>query len=386
MMKGNYLLITPFFPDANSFVGSYVYDQVKAIQEEGTYQPIVVRLRSLYEPKMDDYEFEGISCLVFRFIDLPSFSFPGLFHGLNAWRFKRFLKRKGVDVSTIQATHTHVTYPAAYIGDSLQQVYNIPNMVQHHGLDVMQLDLGKYLGGWLKKMQHRILKLRGANILNRAALNIGVSQAVLNQFEQQGVTLQSKKTVLYNGVDRQKFYPIDTPANDRFTIGCIANFWELKDQITLIKAVEQLLKSGEKAIEVQFIGTGPTLEYCQKYIAKNKLEAYFTFLQPIPHNELNAFYNAIDLFVLPSYYEALGCVYLEAYAAGTPFIAVFEQGVEELVPEHLKEHYLIQKGKASDLAQQIVNIQKQKAPPLVLDKNIDIGILVREFLKQVKVL
>ena len=40
-----------------------------------------------------------------------------------------------------------------------------------------------------------------------------------------------------------------------FTIGCVANFWKLKDQITLIKAVEILLLNGLK-IEVKFVGTG----------------------------------------------------------------------------------------------------------------------------------
>lgn len=384
-MKGNYLVITPFFPDAKSFVGSYVYDQVKAIQKEGTYQPIVIRLRSLYEPKMADYEFEEISCLVFRFIDLPSFSFPGIFHRINAWRFKQFLKRKGVEASKMVISHAHVTYPASYLANSLRLTYGLPSILQHHGLDVLQLHLGKHLGGYLKKLQHRLLKSRAEKILNAAILNIGVSQAVLNQFEKQGVSLKTKKVVLYNGVDKQKFYPLNLESNSRFIIGCIANFWKLKDHITLIKAVEQLVKSGEKEIEVQLIGRGPTLKFCQEYVKKNKLQAYFTFLDPIAHSKLNTFYNRIDLFVLPSYYEALGCVYLEAYSAGTPFIGVYGQGIEELIPKKLKPHYLIEKGMVSNLAQQITNIKQQKVPSLVLDKNIDIGILVQKFLKNVKV-
>ena len=40
--------------------------------------------------------------------------------------------------------------------------------------------------------------------------------------------------------------------------------------------------------------------------------------------------------MLPSYYEALGCVYLESWAADTPFIGIENQGIAEIIPDKTK--------------------------------------------------
>ena len=50
---------------------------------------------------------------------------------------------------------------------------------------------------------------------------------------------------------------------------------------------------------------------------------------------MNIFYNEIELFVLPSYYEALGCVYLESWATNTPFIGIENQGINEIAPDKM---------------------------------------------------
>ncbi len=69
----------------------------------------------------------------------------------------------------------------------------------------------------------------------------------------------------------------------------------------------------------------------------------FFFEKELPHAELNKFYNEIDLFVLPSYYEALGCVYLESWATETPFIAIENQGISELLSTRNKKIFLTEK-------------------------------------------
>jgi teichuronic acid biosynthesis glycosyltransferase TuaC len=50
--------------------------------------------------------------------------------------------------------------------------------------------------------------------------------------------------------------------------------------------------------------------------------------------------RACSVFVLPSRYEGLGCVYLEAMACGKPVVACRGQGIEELI-EHGKNGWLI---------------------------------------------
>ena len=69
--------------------------------------------------------------------------------------------------------------------------------------------------------------------------------------------------------------------------------------------------------------------------------------------DLRDIYNSVDLFVLPSYYEALGCVYLESWATNTPFIAVKGQGIEEVMNDEMKELSLVEVEDVLDLSSKI---------------------------------
>jgi hypothetical protein len=54
------------------------------------------------------------------------------------------------------------------------------------------------------------------------------------------------------------------------------------------------------------------------------------------------------LFALPSWYEGLGCVYLEAMSAERPAIACRGQGIEEVI-RHQENGWLIEPKNLSDL-------------------------------------
>ena len=102
----------------------------------------------------------------------------------------------------------------------------------------------------------------------------------------------------------------------------------------------------------------------------------------MPHEHLNLFYNEIDLFVLPSYYEALGCVYMEAWATNTPFIAIKGQGVSELLQSEDKIYSLANAKEVSSLVECILKNMNSKRH-FVFDKNYKIDNLVNKFINDV---
>ena len=143
----------------------------------------------------------------------------------------------------------------------------------------------------------------------------------------------------------------------------------------------ELLKEGLK-IKLKFIGSGPTLIDCKKLIPQD-LEAYFEFMDEVAHHNLNTFYNHINLFVLPSYYEAYGCVYVESWATNTPFIAVKGQGIEEVMSDKMKELFLIEVENLLDLSSKIRHFYTQNVT-FEFNPQLKIENTIRNFIQEIE--
>lgn len=379
-MKGYYIVITPFFPEPDSFRGPYVYDQIKAIERNSDFKVIVLKPIPFYH-KGDDYEYNGVK--VYRFVDynLPSNIWPNkLTDHFSIRSMFKTLNKIGIDIADVAVAHGHVTRFGIYANALKKRNSNIISIVQHHGFDVMTLTDGRFANFTFHK---RHCVKYGVNICNKADLNVGVSKKTLEFVESTPEIHLKHKYVLYNGVNTQLFYPQRSKEQQKtFKIGCVANFWELKDQITLIKAVLELVKQDVRNLKVFFVGTGYTRESCENYIKENNLSEFFEFIDSMPHNSLPEFYRRLDLFVLPSYWEAFGCVYTEAYACGVPFIGVKGQGIAEIVSADCQERWLIEKGDYVRLSELIsLCVENLKDMPL-LSISVDINELVKNFLKK----
>ncbi len=370
MSKSNtYLVVTPFFPSSESFVGSYIFDQLNEIREQSNLEIKLVKIVSLFSNEKD-YLFMKFQVKIFKTIDFPFFILPGSFNFINKLRFRSFLRQKNIE--NIKFSHSHVSYPSSYLVEDLE-CYKI---IQHHGLDVLQLMNGR--NEFIKNVQKRFLIRNTIKYLNNADVNIGVSNLVLQQLRNYKTYNPKNEFVLYNGVDTSKFFKKEAAKNDVFTIGCVSNFWKIKDQITLIKSIQKILKD-EIEVKLRLIGSGPTLKTCKKYVVNNNLSKYIIFEEEIAHEELNDFYNSIDLFVLPSYYEALGCVYLEAWATNTPFVGIEGQGISELISEKERKNILAKEQSAESLKEKIlIAYNDRKIFPF--DKRYDIKNTINEFL------
>ena len=135
----------------------------------------------------------------------------------------------------------------------------------------------------------------------------------------------------------------------------------------------------DKKIKLRLIGSGATLGFCKRYVFENKLSGDIFFESEMPHEKLNDFYNEIDLFVLPSYYEALGCVYLEAWATETPFIGVIGQGISELIPISERKNLLADKRSPASLKEKILG-EYQKNRNYPFDEKYNISNTITDFL------
>lgn len=382
-MKKVYLEITPFFPSEESFRGPYIFDQVKAIMRNSDYEVIVIKLISFYDKEsVVEYEYQGVKVYTFKVLDLPSSILPGLFQVINYYRLKKFIKNTiGIVMSDVSVIHSHVIYPAGALAVNLGNEFGIKNFIQHHGLDIFQTENGRILKGKLRVLNNSYMHRRFLDIVNKTDLNIGVSQKVIDQLKNIEGFVNSKFYVLYNGVDTTKFYKKEhVKRSSDFTIGCIGNFWPLKDQITLLKAVNILVLDG-KIVNVKFVGSGPTLKSCKEYVLEHHLESYVEFLSEIDHTKLNDFYNSLDLFVLPSYYEALGCVYAEALQVGVPIVAVKGQGIEELIKKEDRDNSLISLHDHLKLVE-LISLYMSKSTRVNYDLNIDH--FMQHFLQQIK--
>ncbi|MDE7125839.1 MAG: glycosyltransferase, partial [Muribaculaceae bacterium] len=111
---------------------------------------------------------------------------------------------------------------------------------------------------------------------------------------------------------------------------------------------------------------------------------YFEFVPTIHHDRLPEFYQGLDLFVLPSYWEAFGCVYTEAYACGVPFIGVKGQGISEIIPNEAHSEWLVDKGDYNGLAGLIGSCMKNAGVKQTLTTPIDIDFLIKGYLEYIK--
>lgn len=130
--------------------------------------------------------------------------------------------------------------------------------------------------------------------------------------------------LLNNAIDLEKFAfskenrqkirqqcGIQTP----FVIGNIARFSAAKNQAFLIKAFGQLRQLRQDCT-LLLIGEGDLLTENKRLVSELGLDDFVTFL-PF-QADINRYYSAMDLFVLPSLFEGLPITLVEAQANGLP--------------------------------------------------------------------
>lgn len=126
-----------------------------------------------------------------------------------------------------------------------------------------------------------------------------------------------------------------------------------KGVVTVIEAMESVWK---KLPDAKLILAGACTRPSEKKLLAEFAEKFnksVISLDVIRDEDKNDFYNACDIFVMPSRVESFGMVYLEAWAAGKPVIGA-DIGSSRSVIADEEDGYLVRFGDADALAKRII--------------------------------
>lgn len=137
----------------------------------------------------------------------------------------------------------------------------------------------------------------------------------------------------------------------------VARFSHQKNNMELIKAVEQINKLYSDNLQLNMVGDGPLLSEAQAYVTLYKLENDMYFLGS--RTDVDDILNQNDIFCLISNYEGLPISIIEAMRAGMPIIASDVGGVNELVQDGVNG-FLISRGNISELVEKLKYILDHK--------------------------
>lgn len=316
----------PRFPQQ----GIFCHEQVKALKKLGVditvAVPIPVYDRHVKEKK---WIYEEIEINYIRFFKMPG---ARSFHQTGKALYRSLAAR--FDLKKFDLYHADAALPSGYAAMIASEKYKKPFVVHGHGLDVF-LD-GSYAG---TKNCLKIAK-NCQFVYEKADAVAGVSQKVLNQIQKR-VDITGKGYVVYNGVDTERFHPISRKESDQVIITSIGNLIPLKGHDYTLQAIQMLIEQGYTNIRFKLAGRGYLEGELKELVKKLDIEEYVDFIGYIPYDEIIRLLQQSDIFVLPSWYEALGCVYLEAMACGVPAIGCYGNGIDEVIRDG-KDGFLVE--------------------------------------------
>jgi teichuronic acid biosynthesis glycosyltransferase TuaC len=338
------LTLTPFYPtvrdDAN---GCFIAEPLGALEQLGlknsvlAAQPIYRSLEQVH-PEAPPAEF------------VRHASFPG---GMGlasaaAFLFARVLGRVRElhDECRIDLIHAHAPLPCGHAAMLLSRELKIPYVVSVHGLDAYSTNqVGGYSGEWCRRISQRVFA--------SAARVICISEHVRERVLEGG---KATTSVVYNGADPDKFSPVKNNPGGQ-SILCVGNLIPIKGQAVLLRAVAAIATTHPDVV-VHLVGDGSERGNLAALAQELQISQRVRFMGRVPRRELARLMRDCTLFVLPSRYEGLGCVYLEAMSTGKVAIGCRGQGIEEVM-RHGTNGWLVEPGNveqlASSLAMLLVN-------------------------------
>lgn len=252
-----------------------------------------------------------------------------------------------------ELVHIHTPFVAHYAGLKLAKLLEIPVVETYHTF--FEDYLHHYLP-WIPKFAARGLARRiSKRQCNQVDAIVAPSKPMLDVLRNYGVDVQAE--VIATGLQASSFdeangeafrekYGIPLQRPMLLYVGRVAH----EKNIGFLLQVVKILSVEIPEILLVITGEGPAESSLRILVQSLGIENNVQFIGYLDRNsELNACYQAADIFMFASKSETQGLVLLEAMAQGTPVVAIAELGTASILTEG--EGAMIATDNASEFAQ-----------------------------------
>ena len=365
----NLIWLTPEFPSsANNYNGMYIYRTVKELAKY--YKVYVVCLypalppilnmikywrdwKSIYNNWKNSYprnseapsEFSDGQIIYLRYYRLPK----GKFHHIEGWlayiHARKYLS-KIVDSSSI--IHANFVFPAGTMASIISRKYNVPFLISLLGSDINELIEGTKFWKVTKKLLKQAHKVTAVsnNLFDKCIemhIDIeGSKKELIDNF------YEADKFIIKNRNKIKELLRIDLNVKMIFFAGSLV---PIKNVDILIEAVSNILNS-RSDVNLFIAGSGIHLGLLERLVENKRIKDKIFFVGRLSNEELINYYNAADVFCLPSKSEGLPNVIVESFLCGTPVVASAVGGIPTIVKEGVNG-FMTEPNSVKDLEEKI---------------------------------
>lgn len=249
-------------------------------------------------------------------------------HPHRPWLYAKNFKRIMTEHGPYDVVHSHVHHFSGYVLRLAHRAH-VPVNIAHSHNDTSNKQVK---ADFLRRMY---LTLMRRWIWRYATMGLAVSRKAAVAFFGSAWQKNPRFRLLFCGIDLAPFLEVDRVTIRRelgipegtFVLGHVGRFEEQKNHDFLVEIAAEVAKREPKMC-LLLIGDGPLKSDIKKKVSCIQLSDKVLFLglrSDVPRLML----GAMDVFVLPSYYEGLPIVGLEVQAAGLPLV-ISDDIAEEL--------------------------------------------------------
>ncbi|MEW5894170.1 MAG: glycosyltransferase family 4 protein [Candidatus Omnitrophota bacterium] len=307
----------------NSFVRGGIEEHVLNLLkhiDRSCFDPIMVCPQQLLDQIKDELSSFKVPC---HAVSIRSF-----LNFVEIFRYWKIIRRERPDI-----VHAHLFYATFFIAP-ISKILGVRHVV----------DTAHIRESWRKglKKVYAVDRL----VYRFVSKIICVSDAIKSYMVQEKKVPSGKTIVVKNGVDLRKFNNISSKQVDgKLVFAVIGRLEKQKGHQYFLEAVRMLGDLG-KNCEFLIIGSG-SLEWKLKILAEEMGVAEKVIFLGYCKDVVSRL-SEIDVLVLPSLFEGLPLVVLEAGAMGIPVIATAVDGTPEAVVNE-KTGLLVEPGNAEEL-------------------------------------